>query len=568
MNELIQKYNLSQLNEAFDKITYDVKESGTVIEDYADEYDKLLGSEKNIQTAINDLYALEDKNDYDRLYEIKIKIEDSIGTKMKLPPELKQFIEEFNVYFKKIQEERIQKYNDMYKKQQEERQQKEIERQQKEKEEKQKQQELVDKIGEKLPNVKKQIKDIYNLKKDDNSFKNKYIELLREYNNIKIRQIASISTNEDLIRLDEFSKELEELKQELEKENKKNNEQQLQTEIKQEIEDYDTKINEMVESIKPHMNDTKSKEWLEEFIKINSDIELKRLLEPDKYYKIAVAEKKKLLDAITKVNNQLQKRIKEEEKKNYTMPEMYEFTITEEEKTQVNEMKQNIEKYNMKINEMLQVIKPYINDKKSSEWIKKFNDKNSKLDSKRVSNPIEEYKEIEEEKKKLVESLTEVYEYVNKKKNEEIKQENQEINKENEVSDDFLSDFINYDRRAKPETRYNPDGTMTYEYMAYIAMGAPEPERKIVMNQLMEANIEKRRQLSDNRKINLTEIELKQYELIAQKNRLLLDQYMKEKGNSYTKTSDYGFINNVIIALIIIVSGLTILLLLYQMRMH
>ena len=568
MNELIQKYNLSQLNEAFDKITYDVKESGTVIEDYADEYDKLLGSEKNIQTAINDLYALEDKNDYDRLYEIKIKIEDSIGTKMKLPPELKQFIEEFNVYFKKIQEERIQKYNDMYKKRQEERQQKEIERQQKEKEEKQKQQELVDKIGEKLPNVKKQIKDIYNLKKDDNSFKNKYIELLRGYNNIKIRQIASISTNEDLIRLDEFSKELEELKQELEKENKKNNEQQLQTEIKQEIEDYDTKINEMVESIKPHMNDTKSKEWLEEFIKINSDIELKRLLEPDKYYKIAVAEKKKLLDAITKVNNQLQKRIKEEEKKNYTMPEMHEFTITEEEKTQVNEMKQNIEKYNMKINEMLQVIKPCINDKKSSEWIKKFNDKNSKLDSKRVSNPIEEYKEIEEEKKKLVESLTKVYEYVNKEKNEEIKQENQEINKENEVSDDFLSDFINYDRRAKPETRYNPDGTMTYEYMAYIAMGAPEPERKIVMNQLMEANIEKRRQLSDNRKINLTEIELKQYELIAQKNRLLLDQYMKEKGNSYTKTSDYGFINNVIIALIIIVSGLTILLLLYQMRMH
>ena len=574
MNELIQKYNLSQLNEAIKKITYDVKESGTVIEDYADEYDKLLGSAEKIQRAINDLYSLEDKNDYDRLYEIKRKIEDSIGTKMKLPPELEQFIEEFNVYFKKIQEEKFQKYNDMIKMQQEEKQQKEIERQQKEAQEKQKQQELVEEIEKKLPGIKKQIEDIYGLKQNDNSFHDKYIELMREYNNIKARNKSSMTTNEDLIRLDEFSKELEELKQKFEKENKEINEkQQVQTEIKQTIENYDARINDILETIKPYMTDTKSKEWLEEFMKINSDIELKRILAPEEYYKIASVEKKKLLDAITKVNDQVQKRVKEEENKKYEPPEMYEFGMTEKEKQQVNEIKQNIEKYDKEIDKMIEFIKPYINDEKSSNWLKKFNDKNSELDSKVISNPVEDYKTIEKEKKDLVDALTKVYEYVNnkqedaKQETEEVTKENKEVSKENEVPDDFLSEFSTYDRRAKPETRYNPDGTMTYEYMAYIAMGAPESERKIVMNQLMEANIEKRRQLSDNRKINLTEIELKQYELMAQKNRLLLEQYMSEKGHSYSKTSDYGFVNNVIIALIIIVSGLTILLLLYQMSM-
>ncbi len=194
---------------------------------------------------------------------------------------------------------------------------------------------------------------------------------------------------------------------------------------------------------------------------------------------------------------------------------------TSSEQAEIEQLKEQIEKYNSQINTLLASMQPYMQIPKVNREISKVIEKNNEINSSQIIDSLNDYKTVVEIKQSLLTYLEQADKFIKDnvgKQQEPIEQ--QPVQQENNQSlpDDFWKEFErpeqeqkpqqplpdnfwdefdnpNNGRSSGPERKYNDDGTYTIEYITHLAT-TPLGFNKDIYDQLMQEN-EARRQQSE-----------------------------------------------------------------------
>lgn len=308
-----------------------------IIEDYADEFYEMKSLKENIIGEIQKFNNLSDKNDIDTILSIISNIQDNYDSRVKLPDEIEQTIEEirqqYNYLLSLKLKERLAAKQEVINKQEEVRKQESIEREQRKQEDSRIQQERLTEIQSKLPIINEDINYLRGTIKDND----KMIQLLKERTYFYNKK--SGITAEDMDRFNSFLSELDsmksnyvvekvELKTEpvvevntpITKEDINSLDEILKASepfekkfLKEKASQYDEKIESLLEGIKPYMHrEDVSKEMAKVADRNN---EANNLMASDNIgdYEKAVEIKKKLVDYLEKANNFIDERKRERE---------------------------------------------------------------------------------------------------------------------------------------------------------------------------------------------------------------------------------------------------------------
>lgn len=194
---------------------------------------------------------------------------------------------------------------------------------------------------------------------------------------------------------------------------------------------------------------------------------------------------------------------------------------TSSEQVEIDQLKEQIEKYNSQINTLLANMQPYMQIPKVNREISKIIEKNNEINSSQIIDSLNDYKTVIEIKQSLLTYLEQANKFIkdNVGKQQEIvtEQQTQSVQDNTQsLPDDFWKDFEqpqqeqkpqqplpnnfwdefdspNNGRNASPERKYNNDGTYTIEYITHLAT-TPLGFNKDIYDQLMQENETKRQQ--------------------------------------------------------------------------
>lgn len=199
-----------------------------------------------------------------------------------------------------------------------------------------------------------------------------------------------------------------------------------------------------------------------------------------------------------------------------------EWNNTSSEKAEIEQLKEQIEKYNSQINTLLANMQPYMQIPKVNREISKVIEKNNEINSSQIIDSLNDYKTVVEIKQSLLTYLEQANKFikdnVGKQQEAVIEQQTQPVQQDNTQSlpddfwkefeqpqqeqkpqqplpDNFWDEFDNPSngRNAAPERKYNDDGTYTIEYITHLAT-TPLGFNKDIYDQLMQENEVKRQQ--------------------------------------------------------------------------
>lgn len=199
-----------------------------------------------------------------------------------------------------------------------------------------------------------------------------------------------------------------------------------------------------------------------------------------------------------------------------------EWNNTSAEQAEIDQLKEQIEKYNSQINTLLANMQPYMQIPKVNREISKVIEKNNEINSSQIIDSLNDYKTVVEIKQSLLTYLEQADKFikdnVGKQQETVVEQQAQTIQQDNTQSlpDDFWKEFEqpqqeqktqqtlpdnfwdefdnpNNGRNAGPERKYNDDGTYTIEYITHLAT-TPLGFNKDIYDQLMQENETKRQQ--------------------------------------------------------------------------
>lgn len=224
-----------------------------------------------------------------------------------------------------------------------------------------------------------------------------------------------------------------------------------------------------------------------------------------------------------------------------------EWNNTSSEQAEIDQLKEQIEKYNSQINTLLANIQPYMQVPKVNREISKVIEKNNEINSSQIIDSLNDYKTVVEIKQSLVSYLEQANKFINdnveEKQEPVVKQQTQKsqvdvlddpniwgwLNEEkkqvvqepdqtqtptqflsdsswekqfpsqekqvptNQSFEEIMAEFDHPNPTAKPERMYNSDGTFTMEYIAHIA-NTPLGFSQTIYDQLMQENALKRQQ--------------------------------------------------------------------------
>ena len=199
-----------------------------------------------------------------------------------------------------------------------------------------------------------------------------------------------------------------------------------------------------------------------------------------------------------------------------------EWNNTSSEKAELDQLKEQIEKYNSQINTLLANMQPYMQIPKVNREISKVIEKNNEINSSQIIDSLNDYKTVVEIKQSLLTYLEQADKFikdnVGKQQEQVAQQQTQPVQQDNAQSlpDDFWKEFEqpqqeqkqqqplpdnfwdefdnpNNGRNAGPERKYNDDGTYTIEYITHLAT-TPLGFNKDIYDQLMQENETKRQQ--------------------------------------------------------------------------
>ena len=199
-----------------------------------------------------------------------------------------------------------------------------------------------------------------------------------------------------------------------------------------------------------------------------------------------------------------------------------EWNNTSAEQAEIDQLKEQIEKYNSQINTLLANMQPYMQIPKVNREISKVIEKNNEINSSQIIDSLNDYKTVVKIKQLLLTYLEQadnfIKDNVGKQQETVVEQQAQTIQQDNTQSlqDDFLKEFEqpqqeqkpqqplsdnfwdefdnpNNGRNAGPERKYNDDGTYTIEYITHLAT-TPLGFNKYIYDQLMQENETKRQQ--------------------------------------------------------------------------
>lgn len=189
---------------------------------------------------------------------------------------------------------------------------------------------------------------------------------------------------------------------------------------------------------------------------------------------------------------------------------------TSSEQAEIEQLKEQIEKYNSQINTLLVSMQPYMQVPKVNREISKIIEKNNEINSLQIIDSLNDYKTVVEIKQSLLTYLEQADKFikdnvgkeqepVEQEKNqslpddfwEEFEQPEQEQKPQQLLPDNFWDEFDNPNngRNVVPKRKYNDDGTYTVEYITHLAT-TPLGFNKDIYDQLMQEN-EARRQQSE-----------------------------------------------------------------------
>lgn len=199
-----------------------------------------------------------------------------------------------------------------------------------------------------------------------------------------------------------------------------------------------------------------------------------------------------------------------------------EWNNTSAEQAEIDQLKEQIKKYNSQINTLLANMQPYMQIPKVNREISKVIEKNNEINSSQIIDSLNDYKTVVEIKQSLLTYLEQADKFikdnVGKQQETVVEQQAQTIQQDNTQSlpDDFWKEFEqpqqeqktqqplpdnfwdefdnpNNGRNAGPERKYNDDGTYTIEYITHLAT-TPLGFNKDIYDQLMQENETKRQQ--------------------------------------------------------------------------
>lgn len=199
-----------------------------------------------------------------------------------------------------------------------------------------------------------------------------------------------------------------------------------------------------------------------------------------------------------------------------------EWNNTSSEKAEIEQLKEQIEKYNSQINTLLANMQPYMQIPKVNREISKVIEKNNEINSSQIIDSLNDYKTVVEIKQSLLTYLEQANKFikdnVGKQQEAVIEQQTQSVQQDNTQSlpddfwkefeqpqqeqkpqqplpDNFWNEFDNPSngRNAGPERKYNDDGTYTIEYITHLAT-TPLGFNKDIYDQLMQENEARRQQ--------------------------------------------------------------------------
>ena len=195
---------------------------------------------------------------------------------------------------------------------------------------------------------------------------------------------------------------------------------------------------------------------------------------------------------------------------------------TSSEQVEIEQLKEQIEKYNSQINTLLASMQPYMQIPKVNREISKVIEKNNEINSSQIIDSLNDYKNVVEIKQSLLSYLEQADKFIkdNVGKSQEpvapqqtqvqsdmftqslptdfwkeFEQPEQELKPQQPLPNNFWDEFDNPNngRNVGPERKYNDDGTYTMEYIAHLA-NTPLGFNETIFDQLMQENEMKRQQ--------------------------------------------------------------------------
>ena len=186
---------------------------------------------------------------------------------------------------------------------------------------------------------------------------------------------------------------------------------------------------------------------------------------------------------------------------------------------QINLLKTQIAAYNGEIEMLLARMQPYMQIPKVNQEISKVIEKNNEINSSQIIDSLNDYKTVADIKQSLVSYLEKADKFIKdnvEKKQEPVVEEQpaqaqdstqslpdnfwDEFDKPqekqthtNQSFEEIMAEFDKPDQTARPERRYNSDGTYTMEYIAHLA-NTPLGFNQTIYDQLMQENEMKRQQ--------------------------------------------------------------------------
>ena len=156
------------------------------------------------------------------------------------------------------------------------------------------------------------------------------------------------------------------------------------------------------------------------------------------------------------------------------------------EQAEIEQLKEQIEKYNSQINTLLANMQPYMQIPKVNQEISKVIEKNNEINSSQIIDSLNDYKTVVEIKQSLLSCLEQANKFIkdNVEKQQNSVTEQLPIQAQNSMQS-LSNDF--------PERIYNDDGTYTTEYISYVT-ATPSEFNQEYYDKLMQENEMKRQQ--------------------------------------------------------------------------
>lgn len=169
------------------------------------------------------------------------------------------------------------------------------------------------------------------------------------------------------------------------------------------------------------------------------------------------------------------------------------------EQEQISQLREQISEYDKQITTLLTSMQPYMQIPKVNREISKVIEKNNEINSSQIIDSLNDYKTVVEIKQSLLTYLGQANKFikdnVGKQQESVVEQQVQPIQQDKTPSlpDDFWNEFDKPDPTARPERKFNDDGTYTVEYITHLAT-TPLGFNKDIYDQLMQENEMKRQQ--------------------------------------------------------------------------